>query len=1081
MPAASENEPLGVSRRHLLRYGALLGAMPVVGGLAVGGADKAAAAPMEPRKTASTYYTPQRVANARRNIERYGWARAVRDQAVAAAAPFLAFSDEFLWEFVTPQSVSRSLGVLIRYRQRIKGSPGPEGAAINKFGNYPWLIDPIARPWKLQSPVTGELYPSNDFASFYRAGIDEHGVFDPELARRNGSQYLVNELYPERGEGWGVDDGSGWTDGDGDTWTFIAYYNHWGVWNTGGGKAFHGFVLRALNALRDAYLYTGEPRYAHKGLVLLDRIADLYPGMDVSAYRWEDGFDNGDPAIHTAQGKILHDIWETGVARTFILAYDAFYPAIATDADLLRFVQAQAQRYQLATPKNSAADVRTHIEDHVLRLIYPAVQNSRIRGNTGSHQSVLALAAVVLDEDQTSKEWLEFVFQPGELKKVADPDAPYGRRWIVTGGNVARVFVSDVDRDGWGNEAAPGYNVGWLNTFLQLADAVDGYQRYPDYDLFGNVKFLNMFTAYYKIFMLSRYAPSIGDSGNTGGPGLLGALATEVLGYSKTKDPGLAQLVHLRNGNGTANLHGSIFDVEPEQLVTEIDAVVAKRGPFQLPSTHQTGYGFSALRSGTGAHAHGMWLYYGRSIWHGHADTLNLGVHAHGMDVSPDLGYPEVTGLDPERLNWTSATVSHNTVVVDGRSQATQWVAIPRLISETERVKLVEVDAPLVYPQTELYRRSIAMVRIDDATSYAVDFFRVAGGADHVFSFHGAKGTVSTTGLSLTAQVGGSYAGPDVPFQDPAYNADGRRSGFNYLSAVERDDAPAGPFAVDWAIADNWNVHPVDPDAHLRLTMLSQVDDVALADGVPPRNKPGNPDRLRYLLARRRGENLRSNFTSVIETYVGQRRVVSCELAPVSQLSGTAADRYEVTAVKVTLSDGRVDYVVSAVDERAAYLIDGDLVFQGRFGVYSVRDGEAEYRYLHGGARFAHLRASGPVRLAQVTGTVVDFTRDLSLTNEIVVDLTGWQPEVEVDMSSLVGSYLHVTTDNVRNGTYEIRGLRAVSPRRYVIAIGNQTLIRGLIDPNDSNGGYTYDIAVGAACAIPVTYQADAARGEPVA
>jgi hypothetical protein len=54
------------------------------------------------------------------------------------------------------------------------------------------------------------------------------------------------------------------------------------------------------------------------------------------------------------------------------------------------------------------------------------------------------------------------------------------------------------------------------------------------------------------------------------------------------------------------------------------------------------------------------------------------------------------------------------------------------------------------------------MIKVDEANSYTVDFFRVKGGNDHTFSFHAAEGTVNTDGLNLTAQSTGTYAGPDV-------------------------------------------------------------------------------------------------------------------------------------------------------------------------------------------------------------------------------------------------------------------------------------------------------------------------------
>ncbi|MDF2814352.1 MAG: Heparinase family protein [Paenibacillus sp.] len=1019
-------------------------------------------------KTQSTYYTPEKVANARRNIENYDWAKVLRDQAVDKAKFFVELDDEFLWQLPTSQALPRSLGVLTRYKQRVKGSPGPDGSQINKFGNYPWIIDPINNPWKLKSPVTGELYPTNDFKSYYESGLNERGEFDPVLARQRGSQYLKNELYPERGETWGVDDGWGWKDGDGDVWTFIAYYNHWANWVTGGGQATYGYITRGLDALRNAYLYTGDTIYAHKGMILLDRIADLYPDMDITAHNWYSGFDNGDPKVHSGQGKIVHDIWETGNVKTFTLAYDAFYPAIDQDSELLAFLRAKSEQYELRSPKQTQDDIKRNIEDNILRLIYPGVQNSQIRGNIGMHQSALALAAVVLDEEGTSKEWLDFVFKPGKLIVQPDPNAPFGRKYMVTGGNFDPLFYNDVDRDGWGNEASPGYNMGWLSNFLIVADAVDGYERYPEYDLFKNPKFLKMFKAYYPIIMLDNYTPTIGDTGKTGSPGLISSLANDLLGFEKTGDPVLAQLSYKRNGNKTAGLHGSIFSAEPEKIVNDIEEVIRTKGPFHLDSTHSTGFGFSALRDGNGSSQRGLWSYYGRNTGHGHLDTLNIGLHAFGVDLSPDLGYPEVTGTDPERMNWTSATVSHNAVVVDRQSQKNQVASIVRHIDETENVKLIDIEAPKLYAQTELYKRTTAMIRADEHNSYAVDFFRIKGGSDHVFSFHGAEGVASSEGLELTPQNGGSYAGEDVPLKDPEFNKNGLRGGFNYLSRVERDNDPSSAFSVDWSIKDTWNVHPQDRDIHLRLTMLGETDDVALADGVPPQNKPGNPETLRYMLAHRNGDNLESNFTSVLEPYEDKRFITDIREVPVLASGNTAAP-IEAKAVKVTLQDGRVDYIVSALNGEIKYMVDGKFEFQGSFGVVSYRNDTVVYTYMHDASLLKPNQEPTQEKLPSVVGTVDGFTKELSEQNEMVVDMVLHHG---VKAEDLVGKFIHVETDGVRNASYEIKSIdKAQGGHRYTIRIGDITFIRGMKDSNDRSQGYIYDFNEGAAFTIPLTYE----------
>ena len=41
-------------------------------------------------------------------------------------------------------------------------------------------------------------------------------------------------------------------------------------------------------------------------------------------------------------------------------------------------------------------------------------------------------------------------------------------------------LVDKVDRDGHGNEAAPGYNKLWLDQMLEVADILDGYEGYPE-------------------------------------------------------------------------------------------------------------------------------------------------------------------------------------------------------------------------------------------------------------------------------------------------------------------------------------------------------------------------------------------------------------------------------------------------------------------------------------------------------------------------------------------------------------------------------------------------------------------------
>ena len=170
------------------------------------------------RKTRTTLYSQEKVAAARQNIQQLQWAKSMKDAAVSNADKYLAKGLDFLWNAVPGQMLPRSYAV-----NQSLGSP-ITGKEIDKYGNYPYRIDPLNDPWKIVDPSSGYKLPTNDFGSYYRSGLDEHGMFQPALADRS---LLVNTLYPEKGPTWGVDDGYGWVDEQGKRYTFIAYYVHW--------------------------------------------------------------------------------------------------------------------------------------------------------------------------------------------------------------------------------------------------------------------------------------------------------------------------------------------------------------------------------------------------------------------------------------------------------------------------------------------------------------------------------------------------------------------------------------------------------------------------------------------------------------------------------------------------------------------------------------------------------------------------------------------------------------------------------------------------------------------------------------
>ena len=192
---------------------------------------------------------------------------------------------------------------------------------------------------------------------------------------------------------------------------------------------------------------------------------------------------------------------------------------------------------------------------------------------------------------------------------------------------------------------------------------------------------------------------------------------------------------------------------------------------------------------------------------------------------------------------------------------------------------LMDADASGAYSKISTYRRTTVLIKVDENNSYAIDLFRIAGGSHHNFSFHSNEGTVTTEGLNLTAQSTGTYAGADIDYGERYDSQDGwgyNGSGYHYLINVEKDTKPSDQFSVDWKIDPSRSPLAFGQDVHLKLTMLTQANDVALADGLPPQ-RPANPDTLKYLVVHRNGENLSSLFTSVLQPYKDSAFIKSIE------------------------------------------------------------------------------------------------------------------------------------------------------------------------------------------------------------
>src|SRR5205823_14427006 len=91
-------------------------------------------------------------------------------------------------------------------------------------------------------------------------------------------------------------------------------------------------LVPGLHALGQAYILTGDHRYAHKAAVMIHRIAEVYPGMD-HAKQSRYGTLMAARGINYP-GKVVNAIWETSIAQNVAESYDDVWETIDTDQEL---------------------------------------------------------------------------------------------------------------------------------------------------------------------------------------------------------------------------------------------------------------------------------------------------------------------------------------------------------------------------------------------------------------------------------------------------------------------------------------------------------------------------------------------------------------------------------------------------------------------------------------------------------------------------------------------------------------------------------------------------------------------------
>jgi len=987
-------------------------------------------------KTKRTFFTEEKHAAFRKNINSVEWAKKRAQQVLEDAAFYYDHGVEKLLTYLAPQEIARSYTVNQTY-----GCPNC-GHGMKRYSDYGWKIDFIEHPWKVQCPNCGNLYPSNDFGSFYESGLDEHGLFSYDRADKS---LLVNELYPDKPADYAVDDGKGWisdpADPENSNFTFIPMYVCLGVWNQNPNnppideRSVTGhFGLKAIKSFAEAYLITGDKKYGYAGAALFYRFALLYPTMDVSVYPWEKGYKQSHGL--SGLGRFCGSIWDTENMRMVVEWYDMLFDCF--DDTFAAYLRENPARYIGEIPKNGI-EIRNRIEETFLMQIFDDGKNYILNCNVGPMHSLFLKTALILERPDVFDDAAEFLFQ--YIDHV---------RMTQTRMDLESLLLTEIDRDGFAGEASASYNNLWTRGLSEVADLLRGHK----YDLFCNVKFNKLGRMIYQYVSADKNTLSIADYGKTGNPGISGLTTPQIVFFMENRDPKIAQVLVQRCADGPICTDWFMDCAAVDTLIRE---TAYNAGPFHSESRCLSGYGLAAVESHPeGKDPEATAVYFGHNYGHGHRDSLTLHVYGFGINLMPDLGYPNYADLNAERFRWTSNFIAHNTVTLRQNApflcekRVKQYTNIHQTSDGGKishyytdgALSVIEVDAANMFRKDlvdflrDEYRRTVVTVDLDGKSRYIVDLF-ASGAKEQYLSYHAFGTETETVGAVFTAQSGGTYAGEEIPYADDTYTAQWA-DGFNYLTDVRRSASPA-PFTVDWKCMDNWHVWEKERDVHVKIHMISSLTEASLCTGTPPQAKPGNPKALTYLIAKCDGGP--AKYVSVIEPYENESFIEQSTLLRQDE---------EVTVVLAAFKNGRRDYIVVNRGQSPVSLVC--------FGRTVTVTG---FLHLLSFAPDGTLAAHKVYGEKVLSGTVCDFTRELSADNFVTVQLDSC-----VDAHALAGRFIDIDTVYEPNAFYEIKAAESLGDGIWKLSVGDCTFIRGFIDRDEKEKGYTYFIEKSGKCKI---------------
>ena len=911
------------------------------------------------------------------------------------AAVWLGRFDDDIWAMQPDSTIPRWHWVNLS-----SGCPVHGTEIYRTKAYYPWEVD-LSWPWKwrIKCPVGGETYPSNDFA--------------------NGD--MTSGAFPDDGIGGGCLY-------DGKKYGFIAQI----------AQTYCHQMLRVAPECAQGYLATGDPRYAHKALVALCRLAVEHAYLaTMTQHRHRNSvkqverfgpapFREGPFIVRT--GLTVYGEDEPQYQWLHAEAYDRIFPAIDQDIEIIQFLQKKGFRV------NTYEDVRRFIEENLFAVWMQATMDNAFQSNEPYDQRGFARMAEVLNY-RSGTDFMD---------------------WLYDGEGSMRVMLSNCFfRDGSPYEATGGYNgmhvsaigpvINSIEHMRKLRPGLYPESRYPD--MANSPKYHQIFDFDMGTVTIDRAYPSIGDdtgySGYNGYPDYKklphktwqsGGAAAYEDAYRCFHDPKFAwALVHDKNWQPSTDFPFSRQELEQ----------AAKQWPdsWNDGSTIYDGYGIAILRSGKGVQKRTLWIHYGSARFHGHDDMMDIGLQGYEGVLLSHLGYPRNWGA--WEGNWMTHHVARQIPFQNMTGQA-------QILADTGPVHLASIHAQSFADGVDNGKgytlipdnwqdRCLVLVDVDAERFYGVDIYKIMGGKEHWFSFYAQEGDFATRGITLKKQLEGTLAGSEVPYGDPKwlkehgcslgnYGWAGPMFCFPHLYNVE-SGKPEGGWSADWRLKNA-------DDLHLRLNVMEAKNmGVSICDGKSPVG--GSPYEMKWILLNKKGiEPVRSLVASVIEPYI--KKPVVQEASPV-KLSGADKDGFSAQGYKLRVGQRTDTLLFSDTPEVQRNTEDG-LRFAGRFGFYAEEAGRSVSMALIGGTCLAKNGFEIKLDSPEYHGKITQVDRK---NETMIISPAPSEP------AKMVGAYIFIKNPN-RQSAYKVQAVattpEGVQVKLYLDACIGRGHITGVDD-----------------------------------